>query len=65
MGPDGKKPGIITSRVHGQTKVGTYRLTGNHKFGDDKCPGGRQSKLEEGESPGSEFNLLLIMSSLQ
>ena len=28
-----------------QREAGTSRLTGNHTFWDDKCPGGRQRKV--------------------
>jgi len=31
-----------------QRKAGASRLTGNHKFGGDKCLGGRQRKVGKG-----------------
>ena len=33
--------------VQGQIKAETSRLTGNHTFWGDKCPGGRQGKVEK------------------
>ena len=43
MGPDGRKPHIMQSSVHGQIKKGqNLRLIGNHAFRGDKCPGGKE-----------------------
>ena len=48
MGPDGRKPHITNSRVHGWIKKSqTSRLIENHTFFGGKCPGGRQRKVEK------------------
>lgn len=48
MEPDGRKPHITQTvgSIGEQRKARTARLIGNHIFRSDKCPGGRQRKVE-------------------